>query len=241
MAINYPTSLDDGTSMPDPTDYDDLRTTGIIHADVEKRQNDAIKAIEAKVGIDASAVTTSLDYRTRALEANAAKAKFIGTADKDVTNTTTETTMIPTGVGAMPNGNTLVAGKTWRVLIQGKWSLATGALTVRVKIGSTTILTLAVDPLAETDALMEVEATLTCRSVGASGTVAAVGKFLWNDQNANFIGDPRLLGMHKAFTSSTATVDTTASGLLDVTAQWASADAGNLLRTLVCVVEEMHI
>lgn len=60
--INFPTSLDDATSMPDPTQYDQIDAANTRHDEVETRQNNAIKALEAKVGIDGSAVTTSLDY-----------------------------------------------------------------------------------------------------------------------------------------------------------------------------------
>lgn len=66
--INFPTSLDDSTSMPDPTQYDQIDATSTRHDEVETRQNNAIKALEAKVGIDSSAVTSSLDYRVRQLE-----------------------------------------------------------------------------------------------------------------------------------------------------------------------------
>lgn len=67
--INFPTSLDDATSMPDPTQYDQIDSATTRHDEVETRQNNAIKAIEAKVGITGSAVSSSIDYRITALEA----------------------------------------------------------------------------------------------------------------------------------------------------------------------------
>lgn len=49
--INFPTSLDDATSMPDPTQYDQIDSATTRHDEVETRQNNAIKALEAAVGI----------------------------------------------------------------------------------------------------------------------------------------------------------------------------------------------
>ena len=63
MAITFPTSLDSLTN-PQGTDSVQLVSHAAQHADA----NDAIEALEAKVGADNSTVTTSLDYRVNALE-----------------------------------------------------------------------------------------------------------------------------------------------------------------------------
>lgn len=60
MATNFPTSLD---SLTNPTSTDQL--TSPSHADQHANANDAIEALQAKVGVNSSAVTTSLDYRTK--------------------------------------------------------------------------------------------------------------------------------------------------------------------------------
>lgn len=65
MPSNFPTSLD---AFTNPTSTDDLDTAGVLHDEQHANTNDAIEALEAKVGIDGSAVTTSLDYRVDALE-----------------------------------------------------------------------------------------------------------------------------------------------------------------------------
>lgn len=57
MATNFPTSLD---SFTDPTSTDYLNSPD--HAGQHTDKNDAVEALEAKVGVDNSAVTTSLDY-----------------------------------------------------------------------------------------------------------------------------------------------------------------------------------
>lgn len=58
MAISYPTSLDNFTN---PTSTD--TTTAVDHAVQHSNINDAVEALEAKVGINSSAVTTTLDYK----------------------------------------------------------------------------------------------------------------------------------------------------------------------------------
>jgi len=58
MASNFPTSLDNFTN-PTSTDTLDSPPHDVQHSDA----NDAIEALQAKVGIDGSAVTTSHDYK----------------------------------------------------------------------------------------------------------------------------------------------------------------------------------
>lgn len=59
----FPTSLD---SVADPGAISD--TSDFDHAGLETFQNDAIEKLQAKVGIDSSAVATSLDKRVATLE-----------------------------------------------------------------------------------------------------------------------------------------------------------------------------
>jgi len=63
MATSFPTSLDSLTN-PTATDTLDSPPHDTQHADA----NDAIEAIQAKVGVDASAVTTSHEYRINSIE-----------------------------------------------------------------------------------------------------------------------------------------------------------------------------
>jgi microcystin-dependent protein len=58
VATNFPTSLD---SLTNPTSTDSL--TSPSHAGQHADANDAIEALQAKVGVNSSAVTTSLDYK----------------------------------------------------------------------------------------------------------------------------------------------------------------------------------
>ena len=63
MATNFPTSLD---SLTNPTATDTLDSPP--HDTQHDDANDAIEAIQAKVGVDGSAVTTSHEYRINSIE-----------------------------------------------------------------------------------------------------------------------------------------------------------------------------
>lgn len=65
MATNFPTSLD---SLTNPTSGNSLNSPS--HAGQHADANDAIEALQAKVGVDSSAVTTSIDYKLRNLDAS---------------------------------------------------------------------------------------------------------------------------------------------------------------------------
>jgi len=84
MATNFPTSLD---SLTNPQGTDSV--AAVSHAAQHANANDAIEALEAKVGANNSTVTTSLDYRVRTLE-----------------NASVDTEAIQDIVGAMVSNNT---------------------------------------------------------------------------------------------------------------------------------------
>lgn len=63
MSTNFPTALD---ALTNPAATDVL--TG--HAAQHSNANDAIEALQAKVGVNSSAVATSLDYKVSALESS---------------------------------------------------------------------------------------------------------------------------------------------------------------------------
>ena len=62
MSTNFPTSLD---TLSNPSGAARLSTD---HATQHANANDAIEALQAKVGVDSSAVATSLDYKVAQLE-----------------------------------------------------------------------------------------------------------------------------------------------------------------------------
>lgn len=64
MSIQFPTDLDNFAN-PIATDRLNSGDPTLKHATQHANANDAIEALEAKVGKDGSAVTTSLDYKTK--------------------------------------------------------------------------------------------------------------------------------------------------------------------------------
>jgi len=88
VATNFPASLD---SLTNPTSSDSLNSPS--HSAQHANSNDAIEALQAKVGVDSSAVTSSLDYKVAQLEAGATGGKILQVVSTTKTDpfTTTST------------------------------------------------------------------------------------------------------------------------------------------------------
>lgn len=152
---------------------------------------------------------------------------FTQTANVVVNATVTETTLIGTGVGSatMP-ANLLIAGRTIRVKMYGKYqSTASAAVTLRLKAGVTTLTTVVGNTIfpAGSDGIAY-EGTFTCRTTGASGTVMPAS---WGFEAAALTPD---------YPTTTVTVDTTTSLALDLTVQFGAATSGITVSNLVIEV-----
>jgi len=93
MAINFPTSLDAITN-PDAAGGDTLLS--VPHDAQHGTANDILEALEAKVGIDSSAVATSHDYLLAGLEtdkANVDQTMYIGTTAVNINRGTAALTL----------------------------------------------------------------------------------------------------------------------------------------------------
>jgi hypothetical protein len=66
MASNFPSSLDTFTN---PSSSDAMDSVSVPHATQHSDLNDAVEALQAKVGADSSGVVSSHDYKIAALEA----------------------------------------------------------------------------------------------------------------------------------------------------------------------------
>ena len=95
MAITFPTTLD---TLSNPASSDALNSNG-GHALQHANANDAIEALEAKVGIDSSAVTTSLSYKLGAVTGSE-KALTSGTSTQTVSGLTLTSPVINVGSDA---------------------------------------------------------------------------------------------------------------------------------------------
>jgi len=87
VAINYPTSLDNFTN---PTGDDSLNSVTVPHATQHSDLNDAVEALQTKVGADSSAVTSSHDYKIASLETG------LTTAQSDITSVTSRVSTLET-------------------------------------------------------------------------------------------------------------------------------------------------
>ena len=117
MATNFPTSLD---SLTNPQSTDGLNNPS--HSAQHANANDAIEALQAKVGVDSSAITTSHDYKIGQLETNSIS-KTIVHAKGDLVVGTADNTVAKLSVGA--NNSVLVAdsgqttGAKWETTLSG--------------------------------------------------------------------------------------------------------------------------
>lgn len=152
---------------------------------------------------------------------------FVATASATIANTTTETTLFGSGSGTTTLPASLLAvGKSLRLRLSGVVSTdpSAGSLTIRAKLGSTTIVaSSAVTPSNSlTNVAWVLDVDLTCRTIGASGTVIGQGMMQIADSTGRVIG---------LAATAAVTVDTTASQAVNVTAQWGAASASN---TITC-------
>ena len=84
MASNFPSSLDTFTN---PSSTDAMDSVSVPHATQHSDLNDAVEALEAKVGADSSAVTSSHDYKIAQLEAGATGGKILQVVSTTKTDT----------------------------------------------------------------------------------------------------------------------------------------------------------
>ena len=79
MTTQFPVALD---SFTNPTALDTLNSATVPHADQHANANDAIEALQAKVGINGSADTQSIDYRLAVVESASDPDVLLGKTDK---------------------------------------------------------------------------------------------------------------------------------------------------------------
>lgn len=168
---------------------------------------------------------------------NSTDALFIGTADKTITNTTSETSAIPTGLGSTTlSGDFWQPGVSLRIKGYGVYStpaITGGTVTIKVKLGSTVVATVATSALlvgASSQAFM-LEVVITCRTAGASGTVITAGHV-----NYQVAGNARIWDILDNG-SATTTVDTTVIHTVDVTCTWDTASTSKIVKTTVAILE----
>lgn len=149
---------------------------------------------------------------------------FTQTASVTVANTVTETALQGAGVGTLSIPMTFfVAGKKIRISASGVHSsTASPTITIRVKLGATTIMTMTGTSGNGTNDTWILEGEITCRTTGSSGTVFPQGIFEEIHTNGLRAGSD---------STSTVTINTGAILALTLTVEWGTASASN---TITC-------
>lgn len=158
-----------------------------------------------------------------------------------IANTVTETSFFvnddpSTGSTRTIEAGISRAGTVYRVKIRCRWA-DTGTPTgrVRVKLGSTTIadttaVTLPNTPAA--DGIMLIDFDIRVNAIGATGGADVQGLRVEAIPNISGILSPTI-----AYAVGTQTIDFTAAQTIDVTWQWGTASASNVIFLTQCVIE----
>lgn len=161
------------------------------------------------------------------------KCLFSESTEGSVGNTTTESSLIGSGVGNLTlAGNSVRVGQTFRFRAWGVFTTAAGEtypnLTFRLKLGSLVLLefTTSMTP-GEPGDFWKFEADLVIRSVGVSGSAKAHGSLVLIDAFYGLIGE-------------LATLNTTQSHDFDLTFTWDTANAANVMNCSIFTLETMN-
>lgn len=165
---------------------------------------------------------------------------FVATASTTIANSSNETSAIPSGFGTLTIPDSVaVAGTLFRLKGGGIFStlITPGNLTIKIKLNSTIIASVVISNLlaSASNNAFDFEGIIVCRSNGSSGTYVATG-FITYDTGVLIRGTAALNNAGGA-----VTVDTTIGQTIDVTVQWATANASNTITTVVATVEPFNI
>lgn len=175
-----------------------------------------------------------------AYDPTADKKIFSQTADKVVTNTTTETSALSTsGVGnRIIKADILKPGDRIRIHGEGVYSspLLLGMVTVRVKMGTITVASINTTSLGISGLLNAsnkafiFDCLLVVRQVGTTGKIVAGGSIEYSTAPGIKVFDDLDNG------GSEITIDTTQDMMVDVTVQWDAATTSRLIKTTIATI-----
>lgn len=150
---------------------------------------------------------------------------FAQTQTVTVANTATETNLDGAGSGSktIPAGY-LKAGTSLRISAVGTHSATSNPnLRIRFYFGSTVLLdTGNFSTINSTNITWEFQGFITCRTVGATGTINAQGYVVY--AGGGYGRSQNTFGM---VNTADITIDTTATQLMKLTAQWGTASTSN--------------
>ena len=169
-----------------------------------------------QVGGATTALNAPIQWSSGVIPLAVSGVLFTQTADS-TTTAGSATTLLGTGVGTLTlPANLLMPGRTIRIVLSGKYGQVTtdaggGAKTFAITLGGVTVATgTSVSYGIPSVVAFSAEATITCRSAGASGTV--VGNGNWQ---VTVPGQPYPLVVYA--TGTAATVNTTGTLVINAT------------------------
>ena len=134
-----------------------------------------------------------------------------------VTNTTTETSIVGSGVGSLTvPASTFLRGDSYHAKIGGVMSAQNGDdITINIKTGATVLATTGAISLSPVTALgWELELDFTIASLTATGSMCTNGNFAYNRDTGSLEG---------FVFQDVQTIDTTIANTLDITVTWGQA------------------
>lgn len=162
---------------------------------------------------------------------------FTQTQNVTVANTVTETTLIGTGIGTVTlPANFFTAGKTLLIRLRGYFS-TTGAPNIQFKLkhGAVTLVDSGAfaTPANVANQLFDLYWVITCYTTGATGTV-------WTQGQGTLYGAHASSTMFDMETTAAVTIDTTASGAMDATVTWGTANPSDTITATNFSVEVLN-
>ncbi len=168
-----------------------------------------------------------------------------------VGNTTTPTSLLPTGAKLTIPANWFYPGRIMRITAKGRISnivTSPGTLTLDVRLGGTVVANggaMALNVVAKTNVPWELEWLLTCRAIGGGTSANLMHQGSWKSESV--VGSPLPsaggAGEHMLPNSAPAVgngFDSTAAQVLDLFATWSVANSGNTLTLHQLAVEALN-
>jgi hypothetical protein len=157
-----------------------------------------------------------------------------------ITNTTAESSLINGGVGTLTiPANAFQVGDSFRAVFGGVMNANNNQnITIRVKAGSIVLLDSGVQSLGSSviNDIWSLNIDFTIRAIGAAGvaSIVSLGSFHYTKtNNASVQG----FGFNAV---NNTTFDTTISNVLNVTAQWGAASAGNNIYSDIFILNKIY-